>query len=103
LFSEFCQDGFAALVYNHRNLGTSDGEPRGEIIPYEQIRDYRDAITCALMLPVVDKERIEIWGTSYSDGYVIVAAIDRRVKCVVSQVPYLGGFENSRKRVYPGR
>ena len=98
----FCQGGFAALVYDHRNLGTSDGEPRGEIIPYEQIRDYRDAITFALTLPVVAQEHIGIWGTSYSGGHVIVvAAIDRRVKCVVSQVPYLGGFENSRRLVTP--
>ena len=98
----FCQGGFAALVYDHRNLGTCDGEPRGEIIPYEQIRDYRDAITFALTLPVVAQEHIGIWGTSYSGGHVIVgAAIDRRVKCVVSQVPYLGGFENSRRLVTP--
>jgi cephalosporin-C deacetylase-like acetyl esterase len=88
----FCQGGFAALVYDHRNLGTSDGEPRGEIIPYDQLRDYRDAITFALTLPVVDQEHIGIWGTSYSGGHVIVvAAIDRRVKCVVAQFPYLGG------------
>ena len=85
----FCQSGFAALVYDHRNLGTSDGEPRGEIIPYDQLRDYRDAITFALTLPVVDQEHIGIWGTSYSGGHVIVvAAIDRRVKCVVAQFPY---------------
>jgi uncharacterized protein len=32
---------------------------------------------------------------------IVVAAIDRRVKCVVSQVPYLGGFENSRRLVTP--
>jgi hypothetical protein len=55
-----------------------------------------------LTLPVVDREHIGIWGTSYSGGHVIVvAAIDRRVKCVVSQVPYLGGFENSRRLVRP--
>jgi fermentation-respiration switch protein FrsA (DUF1100 family) len=98
----FSYDHFAVLVYDHRNLGGSDGEPRGEIIPYEQIRDYRDAITFATTLPVVDKDRIAIWGSSYSGGHVIVvAAIDRRVKCVVSQVPYLGGFENTRRLVAP--
>ena len=98
----FCQGGFAALVYDNRNLGASDGEPRGEIIPSEQIRDYRDAITFASTLPEVDKDHLGIWGSSYSGGHVIVvAAIDRRVKCVVSQVPYLGGFENSRRLVTP--
>jgi fermentation-respiration switch protein FrsA (DUF1100 family) len=98
----FCQGGFAVLVYDHWNLGTSDGEPRGEILPSDQIRDYRDAITFALTLPMVDKEHMGIWGTSYSGGHVIVvAAIDRRVKCVVSQVPYLGGFETSHRLVTP--
>jgi hypothetical protein len=36
--------GFAALVCDHRNLGTSDGEPRGEFIPAEQIRMTSDDI-----------------------------------------------------------
>ena len=37
--------GFAVMVYDHRNFGDSDGEPRGEIDPVAQIRGYRDAIT----------------------------------------------------------
>jgi len=36
--------------------------------------------------------RIGIWGSSYSGAHVlVVAAIDRRVKAVVSQVPAFGG------------
>ena len=96
----FCNGGFAALVYDNRNLGESDGEPRGEIIPYEQIRDYRDAITFAGTLPEVDSERIGVWGSSYSGAHVlVVAAIDRRVKCVVSQVPLIKGLENARRLI----
>jgi cephalosporin-C deacetylase-like acetyl esterase len=39
-----------------------------------------------------DAERIGIWGSSYRGGHVlVVAAIDRRVKCVVSQVPAVSG------------
>ena len=98
----FSQGGFASLVYDHRNLGASDGEPRREIVPYEQIQDYRDAITFATTMPEVDENRIGIWGTSFSGGHVVVVgAVDRRVKCVVSQVPYLGGFETSRRLVAP--
>ena len=29
----FCDAGFCALVYDNRNLGASDGEPRQEIDP----------------------------------------------------------------------
>jgi fermentation-respiration switch protein FrsA (DUF1100 family) len=96
----FCNAGFAALVFDHRNFGASDGEPRQEIDPWRQINDYRDAITFAGTLPEVDKNRIGIWGSSFSGGHVIVvAALDRRVKCVVSQVPLISGHRNARRLI----
>ena len=80
--------GFASLVFDNRNFGASDGEPRQEIDPWLQVRDYRDAITYAETLAETDPERIGVWGSSYSGGHVlVVGAIDSRVKCVVSQVP----------------
>ena len=83
----FAAAGLAALVFDNRNFGASDDEPRQEIDPWEQVRDYRDAITYAITRPEVDDERIGIWGSSYSGGHVlVVGAIDRRVKCVVGQV-----------------
>src|SRR5438270_2906491 len=78
--------GHIVLAYDHRNFGDSDGEPRQELDPWLQVRDYRNAITFVQMLEGVDPERIGIWGTSYAGGHVlVVAAIDRRVRCVVSQ------------------
>lgn len=94
----FCAAGMAVLVYDNRNFGASDGEPRQHIDPWRQISDYRDAITFAGTLPGVDKGRIGVWGSSYSGGHVlVVAAIDRRVKCVVSQVPLISGLRNARR------
>jgi hypothetical protein len=29
------------VVFDHRNFGASDGEPRQEIDPRAQVRDYR--------------------------------------------------------------
>lgn len=96
----FCDAGFAVLVYDNRNLGASDGEPRGEIDPWRQINDYRDAITFAGTLSEVDKDRIGVWGSSYSGGHVIVVgALDRRVKCVVCQVPLISGLRNAKRLV----
>lgn len=96
----FCDAGFADLVYDNRNLGASDGEPRGEIDPWRQINDYRDAITFAGTLSEVDKDRIGVWGSSYSGGHVIVVgALDRRVKCVVCQVPLISGLRNAKRLV----
>jgi uncharacterized protein len=96
----FAAAGLGALVYDHRNFGASDGEPRLEIDPWEQVRGYRDAISYAQTRPEVDGERIGIWGSSYSGGHVIVVgAIDRRVKCAACQVPLISGHRNSRRIV----
>ena len=96
----FADAGLACLVFDNRNFGASDGEPRQEIDPWIQIRDYRDAITFAETLDATDADRIGIWGSSYSGGHVlVVGAIDRRVKCVVSQVPLISGHENARRLV----
>jgi fermentation-respiration switch protein FrsA (DUF1100 family) len=91
----FAARGIASLVYDNRNFGASDGEPRHEIDPWAQVRDYRHAITFARRLEEVDADRIGIWGSSYSGGHVlVVGAIDRRVRCVVAQVPLISGWRN---------
>jgi fermentation-respiration switch protein FrsA (DUF1100 family) len=93
----FCDAGFCALVYDNRNLGASDGEPRQEIDPQAQIRDYRHAITFARTLDQVDGDRIGIWGSSYSGAHVlVVGAIDRRV------APTQAMFEADREARYRG-
>jgi fermentation-respiration switch protein FrsA (DUF1100 family) len=96
----FAAAGFNALVFDNRNFGASEGEPRQEIDPWAQVRDYRHAITYATTLPEVDNDRIGIWGSSYSGGHVlVVAAIDRRVKAVSAQVPLVSGHDNFRALV----
>ncbi len=96
----FAAAGLGALVYDNRNFGASDGEPRQEIDPWEQVRDYRNAITYAQTRAEVDADRIGVWGSSYSGGHVlVVGAIDRRVKCVACQVPLISGHENARRIV----
>jgi hypothetical protein len=96
----FAAAGLGALVFDNRNFGASDGEPRREIDPWAQVRDYRHAITYASTLPEVDPARIGVWGSSYSGGHVlVVGAIDRRVKAVVSQVPLVSGHDNLRALV----
>ena len=87
----FAEAGVSALLYDHRNLGISGGEPRQEINPWVQCRGYRDAITFASALEDHDPDRIGIWGDSYSAGEVfLVAACDSRVRVVVAQCPVFG-------------
>jgi len=96
----FAAAGLHVLVFDNRGFGASDGEPRQEIDPWAQVRDYRHAITYASTVPEVDPQRVGIWGSSYSGGHVlVVAAIDRRVKAVVSQVPLVSGHDNLRALV----
>ena len=96
----FAAAGLAALVFDNRNFGASEGEPRQEIDPWQQIKDYRDAITYALTLPDTDGARIGVWGSSYSGAHVLVlGAIDCRVRCIASQVPLISGHRNARRLI----
>ena len=96
----FAAGGLGALVFDNRNFGASDGEPRQEIDPWTQVRDYRHAITWAQTRPEVDADRIGVWGSSYSGGHVLVlGAIDKRIKCVASQVPLVTGMGNIQRLV----
>ena len=110
----FAKEGFIVLTFDYRGWGESDcklmmTEPmpkpddKGEIIvkarPIRWQMDFADQthdIRCAISFlsgePNVDPARIGLFGTSYGGGLVTwVAANDLRVKCVVSQVPGLGG------------
>lgn len=96
----FAAAGLAALVFDNRNFGASDGARRQHIDPWQQVRDYRDAITFAQTLPEVAAGRIGVWGSSYSGGHVLVlGAIDRRIRCVASQVPLISGHRNARRLI----
>ncbi len=87
----FRRNGLAVLLYDHRNLGASDGEPRQEINPWIQCRGYLDAIAFVQTLDGLDSDRIGLWGDSYSGGEVmVVGAIDERVTAIVAQVPVCG-------------
>jgi pimeloyl-ACP methyl ester carboxylesterase len=87
----FSRAGFAVLLYDHRNFGRSEGEPRQEINPWIQCRGYRDAIDFIETVDAVDPGRIALWGDSYTGGEVIiVGAIDKRVKAIVAQCPVCG-------------
>ena len=88
---QFCEAGLAVLLYDHKNFGNSDGEPRQEINPWIQCRGYLDAINFVARCGYIDSEQIALWGDSYTGGQVIVVgAIDERVKVIVAQCPVCG-------------
>lgn len=94
----FAKAGINALVFDYRNLGASDGTDRQHLDPWQQVRDYQNAISFLERHPLVDPARIGVWGISYSGGHaLILAATDPRVQSVVSQIPVIDGFENMRR------
>ncbi len=91
----FARAGFVCLAYDHRGYGNSEGWPRLESHPWLQVEDMRAAISFARTLPDVNPDRLGLWGVSYAGGHAItVAALDKRVRCVVAQVPLVTGQGN---------
>ena len=88
---QFRDAGFAVLLYDHRNLGISDGEPRQEINFWMQSRGYIDAINFVSSQPEVDANKIAVWGASMSSREAFLAGtMDDRVKAVIMMIPALG-------------
>ena len=67
-------------------------EVREVVDPIDQTTDIMNAINWAAGEKQCDKDRIGIWGSSFSGGHVVyVAARDPRVKAFVSQVGSMDG------------
>jgi dienelactone hydrolase len=71
---------------------------RGQMNYTDQTEDIRAAVSYMMGEPGVDAERIALWGTSYGGGLVTwTAGHDPRVKCLVAQVPGMGGASNAAR------
>ncbi len=103
----FARAGFLVVTFDYRGWGNSDArliaknrpewkdgklvaevtEVRGVIDPIDQTTDVLNALNWVYGYEQCDRERIGIWGSSFSGGHVVyVAARDPRVKAFVSQV-----------------
>jgi dienelactone hydrolase/ketosteroid isomerase-like protein len=105
----YAAQGYFVLTFDYRGWGHSDSrlvvrsdmpkpDANGEVTvtaqairdlvsPVERIEDIRAAISWLELEPGVDSQRIGLWGTSFGGGNVVaVAALDKRVKAVCSQV-----------------
>lgn len=107
----FARAGFAALIFDYRGWGASDGRLiyegdtplttagvktlavrvlRETIDPIDRAEDIMTALNFLATEPGIDTTRIGLRGTSYGGGHVaFVAGNDDRVKAVVAQI---GGF-----------
>jgi len=127
----FAAAGYVVINYDYRGWGDSDSrlvvrdelpEPdedsyvtvraqaiRELVDPMDQQEDIDVAISYVWGEPMVDRDRIGIWGTSFGGGHVIYrAAHDPRIKCVVAQVGSMPDDWTKRnpaglQRIYEGK
>jgi dienelactone hydrolase len=85
--------GAAVLVFDHRHLGDSPGDPRQRFRKPAQREDWRSAVTAARHLDGVDPERIVLWGFSFGGGHAVETAVDdRRIAAVIALAPFVDGL-----------
>ena len=93
----FSAAGYACLVFDYRNFGDSEGEPRQVLDIGMQHDDWAAAVAYARTLPGIDRDRIGIWGTSFGGGHVIeTAARVPGIAAVVAQCPFTDGLASLR-------
>ncbi len=89
----FAGKGMACFVFDYRNFGMSEGEPRNLVNPWRHLEDWKAAISHVRYHGSVDGKRIALWGTSFSGGHVMVtAAKQNNIRAVVAQVPFVDGI-----------
>lgn len=92
----FAKAGFATFIFDYRTFGGSEGEPRHWASPARHLDDYVSAVEFikAELGAVVDVNRVNLWGTSFSGGHVLTLAGTRlrdNITSVVVQVRVWGG------------
>lgn len=93
----FSAAGYACLVFDYRNFGDSDGEPRQVLDIDMQLADWAAAVAYARTLDGIDHGRIALWGTSFAGGHVIAtAARVPGIAAVVAQCPFTDGIASAR-------
>jgi uncharacterized protein len=82
--------GFAALAFDFRSWGESDGKLRNFESPTVKIADIKNAVSFLQTVDAVDTNRIAGLGICASAGYMAVAtAEDTRIKSLITVAPWI--------------
>jgi dienelactone hydrolase len=93
----FSAAGYSCLVFDYRNFGDSEGQPRQLLDVRMQLADWAAAVAYARTLPGIDHNRIGLWGTSFGGGHVIAtAARVPGIAAAVAQCPFTDGVASLR-------
>ena len=89
----FAAAGIAALAFDYRHFGDSDGEPRQLLSTRRQGHDYQAAVAYIRDLPDIDASRVAAWGWSFSGGHALaLAARDHDLAACVAMAPHVDGI-----------
>lgn len=86
--------GFGVLVFDYRGFGDSEGD-RNTLSPVLQLEDLVNAVTYVSSREDTDSDAIGAFGSGGTGGgnAVLLAAVDPRVRAVVSQNPVADGAD----------
>jgi dienelactone hydrolase len=93
----FSGAGYACLVFDYRNFGDSEGEPRQLLDVDLQLADWAAAVAHARTIAGIDPGRIGLWGTSFGGGHVIASAARLSgIAAAVAQCPFTDAIASLR-------
>ncbi len=93
----FSAAGYACLVFDYRNFGDSEGEPRQLLDVRMQLADWTAAVAYARTVSGIDRDRIAVWGTSFGGGHAIAtAATVPGIAAAVAQCPFTDSLASFR-------
>ncbi len=93
----FAEAGVAALQFDCRGFGASEGEPRQLLDVHRQAEDLAAALEFARTRAELDAERLALWGGSASCALVLdLAARDAGIRAVVCLTPFVPGRATQR-------
>ena len=80
------ESGYVVLTFDYKGWGASEG-PRTRLAPFSRVADVQAALTFLATRQGVDPTHLGLYGTSYGGATAVwAAALDERVRCVVSVV-----------------
>ncbi|WP_205511536.1 alpha/beta fold hydrolase [Longitalea arenae] len=92
----FADAGFAALIFDYRHLGESEGKPRQIIDIEKQRTDLKNALQWVRHHARIDKRKIALWGTSMGASHIVeVASTDNEIAALICNAPALDARKGS--------
>lgn len=93
----FAEAGYAALTFDYRFFGRSDGLPRHLLTRKQQQQDIAAATDFGKTLHGVDGSRVVLWGTSLAGGHMLdVTSARTDIAATIIQAPFTDGVASVR-------